>query len=154
MALVHPSVQSTQSVQSVQSIPRTSEIEFFSSLHGREKRLERGITKRDLQSKSHTSLKSRNQTQHMPFGGGRFLLHTLVIGGSQKGEVAGLYLSGASFVGEPRFCSVMSVGKKNAERTKKVRYAERRRCLTRREIQFLFLQQYIRCRCRKVLRMN
>lgn len=35
--------------QSVEDIPRTSEIEFFSSLHGREKRLQRGIEKRDLQ---------------------------------------------------------------------------------------------------------
>eukprot|EP00752_Nemacystus_decipiens_P008919 g7962.t1 len=43
MALVHRSA-------SVQSIPRTSEILFFSSLHGREKRLERGIEKRDLQA--------------------------------------------------------------------------------------------------------
>lgn len=29
--------------------PRTSDIEFFSSLHGRQKRLERGLNKRDLQ---------------------------------------------------------------------------------------------------------
>ncbi|CAM9194298.1 unnamed protein product [Hapterophycus canaliculatus] len=36
--------------RNIPDIPRTSDIEFFSSLHGREKRLERGIEKRDLQA--------------------------------------------------------------------------------------------------------
>lgn len=35
----------------MEDIPRTSEIAFFSSLHGREKRAERGINKRDLQGR-------------------------------------------------------------------------------------------------------
>lgn len=53
---------------SVESIVRTSEIQFFSSLHGREKRLERGIHKRDLQCESF--LKSPGVSSHTLFRGG------------------------------------------------------------------------------------
>ncbi|CAB1098021.1 unnamed protein product [Ectocarpus sp. CCAP 1310/34] len=36
--------------RSMEHAPRTSDIEFFSSLHGRQKRLQRGLNKRDLQA--------------------------------------------------------------------------------------------------------
>lgn len=41
---------STQNPTSAEGIPRTSEVPFFSSLHGRERRALRGIDRTDLQA--------------------------------------------------------------------------------------------------------